>query len=149
MKGFTIIEMLIVLTIIGIITAGLAPSFAPQLERAKLQSCLRDISSGLRQARGLAQISGREVVFSINLNTKTYTFSNAAKTFKLPKEFSFSIFTVSNEILNSDNGGVRFYPDGSSSGGRIQVQTSNISLLIDVNWLTGKVTIHPKNEHDK
>jgi len=36
-------------------------------------------------------------------------------------------------------GSLMFYPDGSSSGGRLEVQAGEDRLIIDVDWLTGEV----------
>ncbi len=37
--------------------------------------------------------------------------------------------------------GIRFYPDGSATGGRVSVSTPRTRMSVDVNWLTGKVRI--------
>jgi general secretion pathway protein H len=37
--------------------------------------------------------------------------------------------------------GIRFLPDGSSTGGRITVAVGEFEQLIDVDWVTGRVTV--------
>ncbi len=41
----------------------------------------------------------------------------------------------------SKRGAIRFYPDGSSTGGRITVASGERKFLVDVDWLTGRVSI--------
>ena len=36
---------------------------------------------------------------------------------------------------------IRFYSDGSSTGGRITVASGERKYLVDVDWLTGRVSI--------
>ena len=44
--------------------------------------------------------------------------------------------------MSSDKrGAIRFYPDGSSTGGRITVSSGERKFLVDVDWLTGRVSI--------
>jgi general secretion pathway protein H len=38
-------------------------------------------------------------------------------------------------------GSIRFFPDGSSTGGRVMIAAGNEKLSVDVNWLTGRVSI--------
>ena len=39
-------------------------------------------------------------------------------------------------------GSIRFYPDGSSNGGRVTVGAGGRAFAVDVDWLTGHVTIN-------
>ena len=44
-------------------------------------------------------------------------------------------------ISDDKVGAIRFYPDGSSTGGRITVASGERKYLVDVDWLTGRVSI--------
>ena len=59
----------------------------------------------------------------------------------LPKDIELKLFTAQSEILSDTRGGIRFYPDGSSTGGRITVASGERKYLVDVDWLTGRVSI--------
>ena len=50
------------------------------------------------------------------------------------------------ERLSDHEGAIRFYPDGSSSGGRISLRHGARATVIDVNWLTGKITSAERQE---
>ncbi len=44
-------------------------------------------------------------------------------------------------MLAPGRGGIRFYPDGSSTGGRVTLSLEGLQMRVDVEWLTGRVRI--------
>ena len=40
-----------------------------------------------------------------------------------------------------DTGAIRFFPDGSSTGGRVTLMVGERSYAVDVDWLTGRVRV--------
>ena len=46
--------------------------------------------------------------------------------------------TVAETERAGDSGGIRFFPDGQSSGGEIALTLDGRSARIAVNWLTGE-----------
>jgi len=46
------------------------------------------------------------------------------------------------ESPNDDTGGIRFFPDGSSTGGRISVARGQRTLVVEVDWLLGRVSVN-------
>ena len=59
-KGVTLIECLIVLTVIGIVSAMTAPSIRHQLKLRQLTESMDEIALRFRQARHLAVYTGQE-----------------------------------------------------------------------------------------
>ena len=59
----------------------------------------------------------------------------------LPRELELKLYTAQQEVASERKGAIRFYPDGSSTGGRITVASGERKFLVDVDWLTGRVTI--------
>ena len=51
------------------------------------------------------------------------------------------LYTAQSEIVDDKHGAIRFYPDGSSTGGRVTLASGERKFLVDVDWLTGRVTI--------
>jgi general secretion pathway protein H len=49
--------------------------------------------------------------------------------------------TVAETERRGDVGGLRFYPDGQSSGGEIVLALDGWSSRIFVNWLTGEARV--------
>jgi len=114
--GFTLVEMLVVLAIIGIVAAaGLAlrPQGAGTLAREKLGARL---AQSLANARTQASASGQVVKLSL-------------RTADLSPDLS-----ASSPLSESDS--VLIYPDGSSSGGMIAIAGQPAWTL---DWLTGNL----------
>ena len=51
--------------------------------------------------------------------------------------------TIAEPERMRDVGGIRFYPDGQSSGGDIVLSLDGRSSRIIVNWLTGEARLGP------
>jgi general secretion pathway protein H len=54
---------------------------------------------------------------------------------------TLALLTVSGERRNAETGGIRFNPDGSSTGGRVSIGDGRRSIAVGVDWLTGRVSV--------
>jgi len=66
--GVTLMELLIVIVIVGIMTAMAAPSFASFIANSRISSASNDLIADLMQARNMASASGRHVVVCASTN---------------------------------------------------------------------------------
>ncbi len=147
-QGFTLIEMLIVLAIAGIVMGTLVPSFGPAIARAQLYSASRDVASALRYTRGHAMIRGEDALFELNTIHHTYRVSGRPKLYRLPPGIELGLFTTSTETLDEGTGRIRFFPDGSATGGRVTLIAVKQTRVVDINWLTGEITIGEEDAGD-
>lgn len=138
-RGFTLIELSVVLFILVLGLGVVGINIASGSHSAQLKAAARDIVSALRYARGQALISGQEVSVAINLGDNSYFISSRAKEYRLPGDIELTLVIAQDEFDADEVGQIRFYPDGSSSGGRITLEWGQSSYRIDVNWLSGKV----------
>lgn len=139
--GFTLLEILVAMVIAGLLMAVVTPNFAPLLARAQLYSAARDVASALRHARGQALIRGREAEFELDVERHHYRVTGRAKTYALPNQIQLSLYTAETETLDEGTGRIRFFPDGSATGGRIILAAGEQKRMVDVSWLTGEVRI--------
>lgn len=139
-KGFTLLELVIVLfiTVLGFSVIGF--NLSSGNEASKLKAAARDLASALRYARGQALISHQEVTVTIDLANNTYTVNQRDKVYVMPEEIDVTLVTAQSE-LSQGLAGVRFFPDGSSTGGRITLEWGNAGWRIDINWLTGQIEL--------
>lgn len=139
--GFTLFEMLLTLAITAGLATLAAPNLGPALASARLKSASRDMASALRQARSLAVRQRRDIRLTLDIGQHVYRISGQHKLHRVPDEIELKIFTADSEILGPERGSVRFFPDGSSTGGRITMVAAGRQRFVDVNWLTGQVLL--------
>jgi general secretion pathway protein H len=140
-KGFTLIELLVVMAILGLVLVVVPPMFSGSLSTATLRGAARDVAAGLRQARSEAITLNRETGFRLDLEARSYTIGDARTSLSLPPDIELALFTAASERLDETTGTIRFYPDGSSTGGGITLADEDRKFEVIVDWLTGKVTI--------
>lgn len=141
-RGFTLFELLVVIAIIGLVLA-VVPGFLlrgqPGLD---VDVAARAIADGLRQARSHAVLQNREEVFALDVEGRQFRAGQGQPLRQLDKALELSMLTARSELLTADAGQIRFFPDGSSTGGRIAVVRAETRAEVAVDWLTGEVSIH-------
>ncbi|TAH40671.1 MAG: type II secretion system protein GspH [Rhodocyclaceae bacterium] len=138
--GFTMIEMIVVVVMIGIIASVVAFSFTQSLSGARIQAASRDLVAALRYTRGQAIVKGEQKVLTLDLEHNTYQAPGKSSK-ELPKNMKLRLTTAQQELVSDTSGGIRFFPDGSSTGGNIAVVLGEREWRINVGWLTGEVTL--------
>jgi len=141
-KGFTLIELLLVIVIVAISAAVVAPNIGSGNQTAKLKSSARDISSALRFARGHALSQHKESIVLFNLQDNTYQITDKTKIYRIAKEIELTLDIAQSQIIDETQGSIRFFPDGSSTGGRVTLEVEDNKRQLDVNWLTGHVELN-------
>ena len=139
--GFTLIELLVV-TIIMVMAYSLAgPLVSSGVSSTELKASARQLAAGLRRARSEAVAQRRESVLTIDVEGRRFQLSGDPRLYRLPKDVDVKLFTAQSELVNTNIGSIRFFPDGGSTGGRITVTAKQRQYAVDVNWLTGQVVI--------
>ncbi len=142
-RGFSLIEILVVLFLIGLAYALAAPTIGSGAASLELKSATRQLAAALRKARGVAITQRQEAVLSLDVTAKKFAVSGEIKAYALPMSVELSLFTAQSEQVLDQVGNIRFFPDGTSTGGRITLSVGNARNALDVDWLTGKVTATP------
>lgn len=140
-RGFTILEVVIVLVLAGIMYALLLAVPMRGASGADLKSAARTLASGLRQAQTTAMSTRRDAVLTVDVDAREFLMPGEELPRKLPTGLDIKLYTAQSEVSSARKGAIRFYPDGSSTGGRITVSAGERKYLVDVDWLTGRVSI--------
>ena len=143
-RGFSLIEMIVVITIIGLAYTLLPKMVFSGVSGAELRSNARAVATGLRIARDAAINTKRETVLSLDMENRMFTLPNDSKLHKLNDQLDVKLYTSAADVISDKVGTIRFFPDGSSNGGRVTVAAGERGFEIDVDWLTGHVTISDK-----
>ncbi len=141
-RGFTLLELIIVLLISVLGFAVVGSNISSGNQSTRIQAAARDIASALRYAHGQALMSREPVSVTVNLDDNSYAIGNHGKVYRLDSEIGISVTVAEEEFTEGQQAGIRFFGDGSSTGGRITLELGKQLRRIDVNWITGAVAIH-------
>lgn len=140
-KGFTLLEIMLVLVIGAAIYALILGIPMRGASSADLKAAARTIASGLREAQTTAMATRRDATLSLDLEARQFVVAGERQPRKLPEGIDLKLDTAQTEVTSERQGAIRFYPDGSSTGGRVTVSAGERKYLVDVDWLTGRVSI--------
>ena len=138
--GFTLIEVVVVLAILGLALALVLGYGAPSRRGLDLRGSAAALASGLRLARSEAILSNRAVIFDLDLAGHRFR-SGSGPVRQLPPSLAIDLLSISGERRSANAGDIRFNPDGSSTGGRITLAEGSRKIMVGVDWLTGRVSI--------
>jgi general secretion pathway protein H len=145
-QGFTLLEVLIVVMIIGLSYVLIPKMFFSGVSGADLRANARLVAGGLKLTRDEAINKRKPAFFSLDLANRQFTITQSPEPQKLHPEVELKLFTAQDDVVNENVGVIRFFPDGSSNGGRVTVGSKGRAFLIDIDWLTGRVTIDESSE---
>jgi len=139
--GFTLFELLLVLALMGLLYGLALPMLGSGSTGVDLKAASRQLAAGLRKTRSIAVTEQREAVLTLDVDGRNFSLTGDPKTYSLPKRLDFALFTARSELVREKTGRIRFFPDGTSTGGRVTVSAGEARQSIDVDWVTGKVAI--------
>ena len=140
-RGVTLLELLIVLSIMAILAAIVVPIFGGGVSTGELKGATRELAAGLRVARSEALATRKETRVMLDLEGRTFQVERDARTHTLPRQVELKLFTAQSDLVNEKIGAIRFFPDGGSNGGRVTLTAGERKFNVDVDWLTGRVAI--------
>ena len=142
-RGFTLIELLVVLSIAALALAVVPPLFSRALPGVQLKAGARDLAAGLRAARGRAISRHRPAALYLDLERREARVDGRRRPIHLAGDWPIHLTAAGSELTDETEGAIRFFPDGSSTGGRIALGEPGHGYRVDVDWLTGRVSLHP------
>lgn len=137
--GFTLLELLVALAIVAFALTLLPPFLSTGRSSSELRQATRSIINGLRETRSLAIVNNREAIFALNVEERSFRIGAQGAPQTLGGTIDLELLTARSEQLGSQDGAIRFYADGGSSGGEIRISRGNGAKLVTVDWLTGAV----------
>ena len=139
-RGFTLIEIVAVIMLIGLALTVVSVSVGSGLSGARVSAAGRELVAAMRYTRGQAIVKRESKAFELDLEKRTYT-APGRKPVELPKDMEIRVLTAREEMLDDGVAAIRFFPDGSCTGGRVTLVMGEREWIVEALWLTGEVTL--------
>ncbi len=142
-RGFTLVELLVVMAILGLMAALVPMAYGPMRESAEYRDTVRAVLEGMRSARQTAQLEGREVAFNVNLAERRFAADGQDWT-TVPDDLDMRAIVADKEVAPGGNMAIRFLPRGGATGGSVDVlRSSGDGVRLRVDWFSGRVEQEP------
>jgi general secretion pathway protein H len=157
-KGFTMVELVVVLLIITLSAALVTPALSRFSKTIELKAAAKKVSGILRYYRSEAVYKG--TVFQVLFNSETKEVrvqsirsdekgeeetkeeKTLTKSYILPEGIQIKEVDAPSPQFPADLPAIEFYPNGGSNGGVILLDTQDRKgFRIKVNFLTGMVKV--------
>ena len=136
-QGFTLVELMVVMVIIALVMGLVATSISRSISGAEARAASRKLVASLRYTRARAIIDKKEQVFEVNTDDRSYQAPGREQV-NLPEGVELTITTARSEITSEAVSGIRFFPDGGSTGGHIELTVNDREYRVNIAWLTGE-----------
>jgi general secretion pathway protein H len=138
-SGYTLVEMLVVLVLMGMATAISLPYATSSGQAQKLDATASQLAALFRQAQTLAYVTNKDVKVSLERDSHKWLVNGSSPQLQLDQSISVIAMTIEGQISEKEIS-YRFFPAGGSSGGRVVLEAKKNKAVVDLNWLTGAVT---------
>jgi len=141
-RGFTLLELLVVLAVVALIAAVVVPALGTGSASQSARRAAWDIAAALRTARADAIRRNGESVLTLDVDGRSYSVGDDDADRPLPEDVTYTILTAEGERQDQSRASIRFFADGSSTGGRVTMKDGVSEYVVGVEWLTGRVRVH-------
>ncbi len=131
-RGFSLIELIIVMAILGVLLGIAAYSWSRYVENARLKTAVREVMVDLEFARERAKTENVTYTVTFTDRSPTYTISNGTTT--QTKSLSAIGTNIAVESTSFTGNQVKFFPRGTVTMGNIVIKNQRGS--------TGTITIN-------
>lgn len=139
--------MIVVLAVLGLVAGLVLARGAPRSAGLEMRAATGAVAQAMRVARTQAILSNRPVTVLFNPRAGTLRVG-AAVARSLPAGTAMNVVSTADLVMQAGASaqagapaGIAFLPDGSSSGGRVELARGARHARVGVDWLTGRVTV--------
>lgn len=144
-RGFTLLEMVCVLAIIGLLSAVLLPFIPHNTSRSRLQAYALQVATLLKADRNAAIRRGADVATLVDPGSRMIVSGAGKNTLRVPDDVHFDATLPKTCNQKPAFSTISFFANGMSCGGAIALTRFDTGYEVRVNWLTGRVEIVPRN----
>jgi len=139
-NGFTLVELLVVLTLMGLVSALVLPAMERVLARRELRQSVLGLAAVARNLRGRALSESAVLRLVVDPSENSYEVSSGNKV-AFPEQIKIT-GVDGGEPLGDGASQFIFFPNGSILGGEIDISGDGLSAYrIRLESLTGRVVV--------
>ncbi len=140
-RGFSLLELVLVLALIGVSMLVVLPNIAKGLQDRELRASALGLAAAARELRNRALFDGERQQLVVDLAQNSYRIARSHEV-RLPAEVRFMSID-GGESVDRDRRRFFFFPNGSGLGGEIVLGGGEraLSYLIRFDALTGRVEV--------
>lgn len=139
LRGFSLLELLVVLIIVALMATVVGVSVSRSITGAEVRTASRDLMAALRYTRGQAILKRSEQTLSVDVEKREYQ-APGKPVVTIPDDMTMRLLTARTERTGESAGNIRFFPDGSSTGGKVTLAAGEREWVVNVGWLTGEIS---------
>ena len=132
---------MLALAILGLVAAVALPRAARAPGTIEIRATAEQIAAMLRTDRNAAVRERHDVLTQVDVENGTIASGSLGQVLHIPAGVRIEFVQSSREVGGGDDGGIRFQPNGRSSGGVVTIARDDAGYSISVNWLTASVLI--------
>jgi len=150
-RGFSLIELIVVLVIVSLLTALATPSLTKTLQRMELKTASKKISAILRYCRSESVNKNQITLASFDTEAHLLSILSAElgdekstlqRSYPIPQEVEVGKIEVGKTLIETSHPSFEFYPNGGSNGGSAVIRREQGgAFFIQVDFLTGAVKV--------
>jgi general secretion pathway protein H len=138
-SGFTLLELLVVLVILALLGA-LVPRLTRRTPGLKVRAAATSLAADLRLLR--KEATRRRQVTELVVSHHTYALSPGGATRSISPDVLLRYAASEPDFLGRAADRLKFFSDGSSSGGTIILRDGRSQAVVGVKWLDGAIFVH-------
>ena len=139
-KGFTLIEILMVMTIIILMLSMTTVYISSALPSSRFNSTVRDMAATIRHAKYLLQKSGKEQVVAIDIDSKRYGIEGRGDK-EIPEGIDLKVIDTFSGEINEGIFRLTFSMSGGPGGGTIVLWDKKREVKIYIDPVVGATII--------
>ena len=139
--GFTLLELLVVLLIVGLVVSLAPTGFHRVLPSLELEAAARSLAANLRGLRSTAIHRSSSVSVSVDAEDKEGSLMGSPVLLPVPEGASLPIKKWTPLGVYQPASSFTFNADGSTSGAVLELSRHGTAYRVHVDWLTGRVEI--------
>lgn len=139
--GFTLLELLIVLCVMALTAVFAMPLVRRPAGDATLIATAHRLANDMRMARASAIRDNRERTLTIDLAQRRFWVDGVTGATPIGSGIAVTLATLQKERLSPRQGRLRFFADGSATGGNVLFRDDRRTVVVKLDWMTGHASV--------